>query len=132
MKNVLLVDDNRMILNSLSTFLRLSLKDCNVFEADSGDRAIEIMKTSSINLILTDLEMPNSGGYNVIEFAKKYHPSIPLMIMTGSWSLDLSILVQKTGAVHVIEKPFRYEDLADMTIKVLAGGNNTSTMTSPG
>ena len=130
-KNILIVDDNRMILQSLSAFLCLYLKDYNVLTADDGEKAIEVLQSNVVNLILTDLEMPKADGYYVIEYAKKHYPSVPLMIMTGSWSLDLELLVQKTGVVRVIEKPFRYEDLADMAIEALENGAEQSSLIAP-
>jgi len=128
MKNILIVDDNRMILHSLSSFLRLTLKDFNVLTAEDGEGAIELLETNLVSLILTDLEMPKVDGYQVIEYAKKSHPSVPVIIMTGSWSLDLELLVKKTGIVRCIEKPFRYEYLLDMAIEAL-GENSGSTHT---
>jgi DNA-binding NtrC family response regulator len=131
MKNILIVDDNRMILHSLSSFLRLELKDFNILTAEDGEGAIELLEANPVSLILTDLEMPRVDGYQVIEYAKKNHPSVPVIIMTGSWSLDLELLVKKTGIVRCIEKPFRYEYLVDMAIEALGENTGSSPTTSP-
>jgi len=128
MNSILIVDDNRMILNSLSSFLGITLKNFSILTAEDGEKAIEILhsKSDSVSLILTDLEMPNVDGYQVIEYAKKNHPSIPVIIMTGSWSLDLELLVQKTGIMRCIEKPFHFEDIACMAIEALGESNTES------
>jgi DNA-binding NtrC family response regulator len=131
MKNILIVDDNRMILHSLSSFIRVALKDFNVLTAEDGEMAIELLETNPVNLILTDLEMPRVDGYQVIEYAKKNHPAVPLIIMTGSWSLDLELLVKKTGIVRCIEKPFRYEYLVDMVIEALEENTGSTHPNSP-
>jgi len=134
MDSILIVDDNRMILHSLSSFFGLTLKNFNILTAEDGEKAIEILqsKSKSVSLILTDLEMPNVDGYQVIEYAKKNHPSIPVIIMTGSWSLDLELLVQKTGIMRCIEKPFHFEDIAEMAIEALGQkSTETSCMVTP-
>lgn len=125
--NILIVDDNRMILNSLSAYFTFRLKDYPVLTAEDGQKAIEMMKTNPISLVLTDIEMPNVDGYQVISYAKKNHPSVPLIVMTGSWSLDLEMLVHKTGVAHCIQKPFRFEELGDLAIEALVNHRNTLT-----
>ena len=122
MKNILIVDDNRMILGSLSSHLRFRLRDYHVLTAEDGQKAIEVLEANPVNLILTDLEMPNVDGYEVIKYAKKKCPSVPVIIMTGSWSLDLRMLVCKTGVVRCIEKPFRFEELDHMVLEALVQG----------
>lgn len=125
--NILIVDDNRMILNSLSAYFTFRLKDHPVLTAEDGQKAIEMMKTNPISLVLTDIEMPNVDGYQVISYAKKNHPSVPLIVMTGSWSLDLEMLVHKTGVARCIQKPFRFEELGDLAIEALVNDRNMST-----
>lgn len=119
MKNILIVDDNRVILGSLSSYLRFKLQDYHVLTAEDGRKAIEALETNPVSLILTDLEMPNVDGYQLIEYAKKNFPSVPVVVMTGSWSLDLRMLVVKTGVVRCIEKPFRFEELDQMVTEAL-------------
>lgn len=119
MKNILIVDDNRMILDSLASYLSFKFKNYHVLTAEDGKKAIEVLEANPVCLVLTDLEMPNVDGYKVIAYAKKNHPSVPVVIMTGSWSLDLQQLVWKTGVVHCIEKPFRFEELEQMVAEVL-------------
>jgi DNA-binding NtrC family response regulator len=131
MKNILIADDNLMILHSLSSFLRLTFKDYNVLMAEDGEKAIELLATNPVDLILTDLEMPKVDGYKVIEYAKKNYPSTPLIIMTGSWSLDLEQLIKKTGVMRCIEKPFRLENIADLTMEALRENANAPLLISP-
>jgi two-component system response regulator FlrC len=117
--NILIVDDNRMILNSLSSYFSFRLKDYTVLTAEDGQKAIDVMKTHPVSLVLTDLEMPIVDGYKVVEYTKKNHPAVPLIIMTGSWSIDLETLVQKMGVARCIQKPFRFEELGDLAIEAL-------------
>jgi DNA-binding NtrC family response regulator len=117
--NILIVDDNHMILKSLSSYFASKLKGYTVLTAEDGRKAIDVMKEHPMSLVLTDLEMPHVDGYQVVEYAKKHQPAVPLIIMTGSWSLDLEMLVQKMGIARCIQKPFRFDELGDLAIEAL-------------
>lgn len=119
MKKILIVDDNQMILDSLSSFLQFKFKEYHVLTAEDGEKAIEALKSNPVSLMLTDLEMPNVDGYEVIEYAKRNRPSVPVIIMTGSWSLDLELLVHKTGVARFIQKPFCFEELKHIATELL-------------
>jgi len=101
-----------------------------VLTSDDGGKAIEIQVSNPVSLILTDLELPKVGGYQLIEYAKKNHPSVPVIVMTGSWSLDLESPVRKTGVVRCIEKPFRFKNRSDMAIEALRDGVEVSYLIS--
>jgi DNA-binding NtrC family response regulator len=126
MKSILVVDDNRMILHSLASYLSFKFKEYTVLTAEDGKQAIEQLESKPVSLILTDLEMPNVDGYQVIEYAKKRYPAVPVVIMTGSWSLDLRMLVCKTGIARCIEKPFRFEELTHMLNEALVSSKDAS------
>ena len=118
MRNILIADDNQMIRDALSSYLSLAFKHDTVLTAENGEKAIEIMDAVPINLVLTDLEMPKVDGYEVIMHAKKHYPSLPVCVMTGSWTSDLVTLVRKLDLAPCIEKPFRFEEVAQ-TVRTL-------------
>jgi DNA-binding NtrC family response regulator len=119
MEKILIIDDNQMLRNSVSSYLGFTMKEYSVLTAEDGQKGIEAIKSNPVSLILTDLEMPNMDGYQVIDYAKKHHPTVPVIIMTGSWSSDLKALVCKTGVARCLEKPFRFEDLSEMIREAL-------------
>jgi DNA-binding NtrC family response regulator len=128
MQKILVVDDNRMVLNSLASYVKCKFRDYDVLTAEDGKQAIETLESNPVCLVLTDLEMPNVDGYRIIEYAKKNHPSLPVIIMTGSWSLDLRMLVCKTGIARCIEKPFRFDDLSLMISEALGLSSKPSAL----
>jgi DNA-binding NtrC family response regulator len=119
MKNILIVDDNKMIRDSLSSYLSHQLKNYTVLTAEDGAQAIKTMDSVPISLVLTDLEMPKVDGYGVIMHAKKHHPFASICIMTGSWTTDLRMLVRKLDLVPCIEKPFRFEEVEQIVKELL-------------
>ena len=106
MKNVLVIDDYKPVLESLSAYLGLFLRDCKVLIAENGETATDIMRSTPIDVILTDLEMPGMNGFDLMDFTKTNYPSIPVLVMTGSHSRESEIRARKSGATQYIVKPF--------------------------
>ncbi len=113
MKNILVVDDNKYILDGLSISLSVYMKDCNVLTAGNGLKAIEIVNAVPIDFILTDLQMPVMDGFEFIEYTKKNHPHIPVMAMTGDCALEATVRLHSLGVFQYVEKPFDFEELAE-------------------
>jgi DNA-binding NtrC family response regulator len=114
MKNILIVDDNCYFLTGLSMSLCVYLKNCNILTAESGARALEILDTLPIELIVSDLYMPAIDGYKLVESVKKNHPDIPVFIMTGGLVRETEKRLASLGAARCIEKPFGFKELADL------------------
>ncbi len=106
MKHILVIDDYKPVLESLSAYLGLFLQDCTVWAAESGTAAKEIIESTPIDVILTDLEMPGIDGYELMAYAKTHYPSIPILVMTGSHSLESETRARDGGAAQYIVKPF--------------------------
>ncbi|HUK99410.1 MAG TPA: response regulator [Nitrospirota bacterium] len=119
MKNILIVDDDKTFLETLTSYLGSKCANYTVLTAEDGEKAIEVLKSHAVNLILTDLMMPHADGYKVIAFVKQSVPSIPVIIMTAAWSLELESLIRKIGVVRYIEKPFHKEDVDRMITEIL-------------
>ncbi|OGW53869.1 MAG: hypothetical protein A2Z46_08360 [Nitrospirae bacterium RBG_19FT_COMBO_55_12] len=114
MKNILVLDDNKDLLDGMSARLCNYLKGCNILTASDGAQGMDILKSVSIDLILTDLSMPVVNGYTLIEHAKKHYPSVPVCVMTAGCSPDVIRRLQSLGVGRWIEKPFQLEKLAHM------------------
>ena len=119
MKNILVLDDNKDILDAVSTCLRNYLKDCNILTALDGAKGQEILQSMPIDLVLTDLSMPVVNGYMLIEHVKKHYPAVPVCVMTASCSARVIKRLQSMGIGRWIEKPFQFEKLADMIAQEL-------------
>ncbi len=133
MKTILIVDDNAFILEGLSTAFGILLKDYTILTAEHGMQAIKIMESVSVDLILTDLNMPVMDGYGLIAYAKKNYSHIPLFAMTGVYTEDVEKRLQSLGVFQCAEKPFDYEALAhriadeleERTVMLAAAGDRS-------
>ena len=95
MKNILLVDDHVVIRKGLGSMLKDYYSQLNIFEAGNGDEALHILKQNRIDLVILDLQMPNTDSINVIELISIKYPR--------SYILVFSILPEKIYARRVLK-----------------------------
>ena len=111
MKNILIIDDNKDIVDALSAGLRRHLKGYGIVTASDGAKGMDIVDSVPIDLIVTDLAMPVMNGYRFIEYAKRHYPSIPVCVMTGSCAPHILEKLRSLGIGRWIEKPFQLDEL---------------------
>ncbi|HEY6011352.1 MAG TPA: response regulator [Nitrospirota bacterium] len=111
MKTILVLDDNKFILDVLSISLRTFLKDFTVLTASNGASGVELLKARNIDMILTDLDMPIMDGYTFIEHAREIRPEAPVFAMTGACTPNIEGRLRSLGVRWCIEKPFQIDEL---------------------
>lgn len=113
-KNVLIMDDNADILESIRKGLTGRLKDCRIMTAFDCENAERIWMAEHVDLLLADLQMPLASGYDFIEKARRAMPSIPVCVMTGGCPPGVVERLRALGVSHIIGKPFELDRLADI------------------
>jgi two-component system response regulator HydG len=108
-ENILIVDDNFDMLELLQRNLKSF--QYHAYKASSVVEAIEVLKTTSIDLLITDLQMPEVNGIELIKYASEHFPNIPKLVITGFPSVDTAINAVKAGAIDYLSKPFTSEEL---------------------
>ena len=119
-ENILIVDDDYDMLELLQRNLKMF--DFHVYKASSVIEAIEILKSSTVDLVITDLQMPGINGLELIKFTQEHFPEIPKLVVTGYPSVDSAVTSVKSGALDYLVKPFKSEELKDAIEHVLLGG----------
>jgi CheY-like chemotaxis protein len=114
MKNILITDDNRFFLDGLLTRLSLYLPNCHIAAAESGKRALEILVSSPIDLLVTDLDMPHMDGHELLISVRKNHPDLPVFVMTANCDSAMEKKLEALGSSRCIDKPFGFKELSDM------------------
>ena len=108
---VLIVDDEEMVLTSLSTLLSLET-DYDVKTFVSAAKAIEHLQSNSVDLIISDFLMPEMNGLEFLTKAKSFKPEVPRIILTGFAEKENAIkLINEVGLYQYIEKPWDNADL---------------------
>ena len=122
---ILLVDDDEGIRTSFSTLL--IKKGYNIDAKSSGMEAINSIKKSKYDILLTDLKMPNMTGIELMKEARKIDPDLGIIIMTGYGEIASYLEAMDLGAVEYLNKPVNTGDL-EIIIKKLASDSNQSTV----
>ncbi len=120
MKNVLIVDDERSFLLSLEAGLKQYAKSFTTLTAANGKEAVEVLERSRIDLVVTDLNMPEMDGFQLLALMTKAYPDIPVMIMTAYSTPAIKDRVERLGSFRVQEKPIDFRDLAESIIGSLS------------
>jgi len=112
MTNLLLVDDERMFLMSLSESLMQTFNGMKVLTAENGEEAMRILNTLPVDFLLTDLQMPVMDGFDLLMYVKEFYPHIPVVVMTAYLNEDIMRRLCSLGFTDVIEKPIEFDVLA--------------------
>jgi len=108
-EKILVVDDEDIIRESLSYILIKEKYD--VDEAANGKIASEMLKEKSYDLVITDLEMPEMKGIELLEEIKKMNVQTNTIVITAYGSVDTAIAALRGGASDYILKPVEFDEL---------------------
>jgi CheY-like chemotaxis protein len=114
---LLLVDDEPLIISFLCTVLQD--EDYEVFVAGDGKKAIQIANRVAIDLLITDLVMPETEGLGVIQYFRKCFPHIPVIAMSGAFEGQYLRPAKLLGAHAVLLKPFGIPELLEVVARLL-------------
>ncbi len=119
MKTVLIVDDSSVVRMSLSFFLRKN--GYNVIEAVDGQDGLDKSSQDNIDLIVTDINMPNINGIELIKRIRGQEATqyIPILVLTSENSNNMLEKGKKGGATAWIVKPFTNDSLLKTINKIL-------------
>ena len=109
METILVVDDEKNYLTILSAILED--EGFEVLTAPGGFEALEVHKSSDLDLILTDMKMPKMDGIELLENIKESDPDLPVIMMTAHGTVDKAVEAMQKGAYTYILKPFDNERL---------------------
>jgi two-component system, chemotaxis family, chemotaxis protein CheY len=122
--NVLIVDDSvaiRMILQRVLRRTGLPLE--NVFEAGDGCAALEILKNEKVSVILSDINMPNMDGLQLLAALKSSEwTTVPVLIISTESSQSRVMEAVRLGAKGFIKKPFVPEEIQDKLAAFFSNG----------
>jgi CheY-like chemotaxis protein len=122
MARILLVDDESSIVRVLDEMLiQLGYE---VVTAPGGTEALQKLSSSGIDLVVTDIVMPNMNGLQLIEEIQNTYPAVKIIAMSGgdikSGPAEYLQTASKLGAVVCLAKPFTINDLSTLVKGLLA------------
>lgn len=108
-ENILIVDDDIDILELLQRHLKSM--NYHTYKAVSVKEAVYILKDTHIDLLITDIQMPEVDGLQLLKFADEHYPEMPKLVVTGYPSVDGALKTFKSGATDYLTKPFTKDEL---------------------
>src|SRR5581483_1256121 len=106
---VLVVDDERSMRELLSITLRQAGYDVTV--AAGGNAAIEALRNSSFDVVITDLRMHETDGMAVLRAARELTPDTVVVVVTAYASTETAVEAMKLGAYDYVTKPFKLDEI---------------------
>ncbi len=106
MKRVLVVDDEEDMLWMLQRNLNKGMKDVEILAAKSGEEALALLSDRSVNLVITDINMPGMNGLDLLIEINNRFPGTGVIIMTAYPSNAYENKAMMSGSLRFIEKPF--------------------------
>lgn len=102
--NILIVDDEEEIRSLLAEIIEDNTKE--LYTAGDGQEALEILKNNKVDLVLSDIQMPNMDGMELLEKATQLYPGLLFLFITGFGNVQNSRIIMRSGAYDIIDKPF--------------------------
>lgn len=109
MKRLLIIDDDASVVSLLTDSMRDEGYD--VTGETSATRALEILQSRSFDLVISDIEMPELRGIDLLRSITRTRPEQMVLLITAFGSIDLAMESVRAGAVDFLAKPFRVEAL---------------------
>ncbi|GEM_PF-1052482 len=119
MDNILLVDDNEEVLETLKDGLALYKSQFRIIAAADGMEAVKLLNEKNISLVLTDLVMPGIGGLELIAYMTRNFSTLPCIVMTRLDGAQLKDGFSWQGVLRCIEKPFEIREIGAAIIEGL-------------
>jgi DNA-binding NtrC family response regulator len=101
--HLLIVDDNPNTLASLSRAFRMEGHEVTV--SDNAARALELLRTETFDLVLSDVVMPGKSGLELLEDLKASGVKTPIVLVSGQANIEMAVKATKLGALDFLEKP---------------------------
>ena len=125
--NILIVDDSALTRAAIKRILGMVELDIGeVFEAENGAVALDMMDTHKVHLVLADLNMPEMGGVELVERMKAQadFADIPVIVVSTESSVTRIKELLAKGIRDYLHKPFTPEEFRVLLAKNLVGGEN--------
>lgn len=118
-KKILIVDDEQVFLEQLKDALDHSSLDLHVDTANDGLEALEKLRGTHHDIVITDLKMPRMDGYELLKEIQKRYPSTYVVVITAFGSVSSAVEAMRYGAYDFLEKPFKMDMLELSLTKII-------------
>ena len=129
MKHVLIVDDEEQLLLTMQAGFESYKDRFQVLTARNGKEATALLASTRINLVVTDLKMPEMDGIELLSFLKNNFPEIPAIVMTAFGTPEIENGLLHTNMIRMLEKPVDFDELTQLILSLLEHDLTGGTLT---
>jgi DNA-binding response OmpR family regulator len=115
--SILLVDDDANLLDVVGDMI--DFMGYKYEKADGGKIALQLLASQKYDLVITDLGMPEVGGWDVAKFCRDHHAGMPVILISG-WGAQLNAEEALSRVDAILSKPFQLDELKDTIETVVA------------
>ena len=106
---ILIVDDDSGQRSLLDSFL--SSQGFETVPVDSGERALEVLRTQDVGMMISDVRMPGISGLETLRQARQEHAVLPVLLVTAYADIREAVVAMRDGAVNYLSKPIDLDEL---------------------
>jgi two-component system, chemotaxis family, chemotaxis protein CheY len=110
----LVTDDSKLARLSLIKSLKTCEEDAEIFQAENGEVALEILKKEAIDIVFLDLTMPVMDGYTTLPLLIETKENIKVIIVSADVQEQAKLKVLKLGAIKHVQKPISPEKMKNI------------------
>ena len=107
--SILVIDDDTAILRAIENFLKARAH--RVYLAEGGSKGLEILRSEIIDIVITDIKMPDMDGFEVLRQVRRCSPDTEVIMITGFGEIEIAVKAMRQGAFDFFTKPFDVQDL---------------------
>lgn len=119
MNKILIVEDEKEILDNIAGYLSSESDELKVFTAGGGEAALDLIEKEDISLVVSDIKMPGMSGLELLSKIRSEHSHIGVILMTGHKTDKIFEEAERSGALHFLEKPFQLSHLKQIISRQL-------------
>jgi CheY-like chemotaxis protein len=116
---VLIVDDEETLTWSMTKTLAKDQGKYELVIANTGAEALKVLQKDPIDVVVTDIRMPDINGLELLSTIRKQYPSTKVIIMTAYGSPEVHKEATRRGSYFYLEKPFEISDIRTLILKAL-------------
>jgi CheY-like chemotaxis protein len=110
-RTILVADDDRLLRESLCDVL--SQMGCAARSAGNGGEAIQVLEHDRFDLLMSDVEMPDMTGFQLLSWVREHHP-MPMVLMSARSDKSLRAAARSAGAIDLLHKPVELSSITHL------------------
>lgn len=124
-KKILIVDDEKSFLLSLKDGLSKHKETIQVLTAENGREAVDVLRSTAVDLLVTDLKLPEMNGFELLAWVSRHQPQLPVIVMSAFGTPEIEARLAKMDTLQFLEKPLDLDMLEEGIFNGLNAGGKS-------